>query len=376
MKKCFLSFISAVAFLAVVVGHSPAALAQAVVGTISNEAQLETIQIENGQLKKEIAALREQLQLRKEYSALREKLGTSTQPRSIAVSNASAAVSPAAAQTYAADFPAKAPVAPLVAPFRWTGFYVGANVGLAAGKSDNGWNTFASSAFITGPVAQICGINSIFATTSGALCISGNDNNTMVGAIGGLQAGYNWQVGSWLLGYETDIQFSSQKRNGAFTTYFIPPYTNLQNGPGSFSANYSEKLEWLGTTRVRAGFIAAERWVLYGTGGMAFGQVSTNGSATVTGVCGPSGICPFATWSNSDTRLGWVVGAGIEGAVNDRWTLRGEYLHVDLGTLTTNLNTLSVCPGPGCVGNVGPGSGTINSKITNEIVRVAVNYRL
>ena len=81
---------------------------------------------------------------------------------------------------------------------------------------------------------------------------------------------------------------------------------------------------------------------------------------------------------------GWTLGVGAEGAITGNWTWKVEYLHVDLGSVSTTFATL-----PGCFGgiliiggagaaNCAPalaGAGTIRSRITDEIVRVGINYR-
>jgi outer membrane immunogenic protein len=81
-------------------------------------------------------------------------------------------------------------------------------------------------------------------------------------------------------------------------------------------------------------------------------------------------------WSNGVTKLGWTLGVGAEGAFADNWSWKIEYLHVDLGTVDTTFSTLPGCFGgtPGC-STYGPGSGTIRSRVTDEIVRVGINYR-
>jgi outer membrane immunogenic protein len=108
--------------------------------------------------------------------------------------------------------------------------------------------------------------------------------------------------------------------------------------------------------------------------------VTVDGSATVTGFACPVPIgfqiCPLGAFSNGVTRGGWTVGGGVEGAVGDNWSLKVEYLYVDLGTVTTTFATLPGCfgiPG-GCIG-IAAGSGTISSRITDNIVRVGLNYR-
>src|SRR5262245_26778925 len=79
----------------------------------------------------------------------------------------------------------KAP--PLVAAYNWTGFYAGVNAGLGVGEHSTSLDILVPGAFherVTG---------------------------SPMGAIGGVQAGYNYQFGSWVLGVEADIQASGQQ---------------------------------------------------------------------------------------------------------------------------------------------------------------------
>ena len=273
----------------------------------------------------------------------------------------------------AADIPVKAPIAPVTAPYNWTGFYAGANVGYSWGRSNNDWDIFARDLGGGGP---LCAPAPGF-----AFCATGSDSNKLNGAIGGLQAGYNWQRGNYLIGIETDIQVSGQKGDGIFSDVYG---TNIffGNAPvtGTATAAYTEKLSWLGTLRGRVGF-AADRWLLYATGGLAYGRVKIDGSATADGlVGGVRSLVPLASFGNSVTKAGWTIGAGAEGVITGNWSWKVEYLHVDLGTVSTTFATLPGCyggfgaGGGGCTGYLA-GSGTIRSRITDEIVRVGINYR-
>src|SRR5215510_826528 len=95
----------------------------------------------------------------------------------------------------AADMPVKAPVAAMPVPYSWTGFYVGLNAGYSWGSSST--------------------TQSFRDTTSGAILSLSHTRFDMDGAIGGGQAGYNWQQQNWVFGVEADIQTSGQKGNGS-----------------------------------------------------------------------------------------------------------------------------------------------------------------
>jgi outer membrane immunogenic protein len=270
----------------------------------------------------------------------------------------------------AADMPVKAPIyrAPPAAVFSWTGLYVGGNVGYSWGRSSNDWDFYAPhlSVFLD-PACRPAGF---------AFCAAGSDSNKLAGVIGGLQAGYNWQSGQLLVGIETDIQASGRQGDRIFRA-------EVQRPPTIVEASYTQKLQWLGTARGRIGF-AVDRALLYATGGLAYGRVTITGSATATGdelaispPCDDTlGRCPFASWSIGVTKVGWSLGVGAEGAIGGNWSWKIEYLHVDLGQITTNFATVPGCFGtPSVCTPTRDGSGTIKSRITDEVVRVGVNYK-
>jgi outer membrane immunogenic protein len=199
---------------------------------------------------------------------------------------------------FAADLPRKA-TSP--APYSWTGLYAGLNAGY-------GW-----------------------ATSSGT---------TAKSAIGGAQAGYNWQTGNVVLGIETDIQATGQK---ATTTA----------SAGGVTITETDKASWLGTTRLRAGW-AADRWFFYGTGGVAYAKFKQDGTA--------SGLL-VGSYSGTNTKVGWTAGAGVEAAIANNWSWKLEYLYASFGGFT---NTYALTGG----------SITINyPRINENIVRTGLNYR-
>ena len=248
-----------------------------------------------------------------------------------------AAINPA----LAADFPVKAPkyVAPIVAPYSWTGFYVGGNVGYGWGNGDLTYNESAFGSF---------GL-----PTS----ISGSHN--LDGVIGGLQAGYNWQFDNrWVAGLETDFQWSGQKVSSTFSNNYT-----INTEGGNISGNLSSKLLWFGTVRGRLGVLATPAILVYATGGLAYGRVEASGSISDTFLGSTA-----ASWNfnSSTTKTGWTVGGGVEGAIpNTReWTWKVEYLYIDLG----NIN------GSGYDTDFG-GPYNWTAKFTDNIIRAGVNYR-
>lgn len=244
----------------------------------------------------------------------------------------------------AADLPRKAPVAPTIVPYNWTGFYVGVNAGYTWGP----WDA-SSNQIIFDP--------------------SATHDAKVNGALGGLQAGYNWQAGGWVYGLEGDIQITGAKDTDAWTAPGAPPI--IIEGPADFLPgpagggpmffSHEWKFPWFGTFRGRWGFLPAERWLLYVTGGLAFGEAKYNFTFSQ-----PGAVRLFNPYflSDSVTKVGWTVGAGTETAFANNWSAKLEYLYVDLGTRA--IDTVDVDGAP----------FHVEYKIRNHIVRVGLNYKL
>ncbi|HEX5210960.1 MAG TPA: outer membrane beta-barrel protein [Pseudolabrys sp.] len=137
------------------------------------------------------------------------------------------------------------------------------------------------------------------------------------GWVGGAQAGYNWQQGTWVYGVETDISGSGLK------TSLDGGLTSLNPCLGNF-ASTSAKVDWYGTVRGRAGW-TVDKFFFYGTGGLAYGHVDLNSTYNADGIT--------LTADTSSVRAGWVAGAGIEYMLRPDLALTLGYQYVDLGTL-------------------------------------------
>ena len=79
--------------------------------------------------------------------------------------------------------------------------------------------------------------------------------------------------------------------------------------------------------RARLGFTPLNDLLLYGTGGLAYGGVRNSASLALT----PLGDGNYAG-ATSETRVGWTAGVGGEYAFANSWSVKLEYLYVDLGT--------------------------------------------
>ena len=242
----------------------------------------------------------------------------------------------------AADLPArvytKAPV--FVEPaFNWSGFYLGVNVGYSWGSSSNS--------------------ETISRFSSGVPLFSSTSRNDVNGVIGGGQVGYNWQASNWLFGLEADIQGSGERGSSIFNC------VACDNDGTNITSNLTQKLNWFGTVRGRAGILVSPTVLLYGTGGLAYGEVQTGGTAT-------GGFVPLTVVlpGTSSTRAGWTAGGGIEGRIGGNWTAKLEYLYMDLGSVSAGPIALT-----GILVPVRTTGGlSYSSHFTDNILRVGVNY--
>jgi outer membrane immunogenic protein len=207
--------------------------------------------------------------------------------------------------TFAADLapmPAE-PVAPAYLPFTWTGGYVGVQVGYGWGdESDDQSEIFLDA-------------------------LEAADEFDMDGFLGGVHAGFNWQMGALVLGVEGDVEFSTYEGDADFNYVTAPDE--------GFAGTLSMESDWQASLRLRAGF-AIDRLLIYGTGGVAFADAelsSTGREYDDGGFFGP-------TLSDSDdqTLIGWTAGIGLEYAFTDNFTARVEGRYTDFGEDDFNID--------------------------------------
>jgi outer membrane immunogenic protein len=186
-----------------------------------------------------------------------------------------------ASSARAADVPRLQPAVPPYPTYNWVGPYIGVNLGYQWGS----------------------------ATNSGA---------SPSGLMGGVQGGFNWQLGQYVLGVESDLQ--------------------LSNADDMFAA-WKFSNPWFGTIRGRVGY-TMNNVMLYATFGLAYG-----GGTIETG----GGL------SESNTHVGWAAGGGMEVGLTPNWSAKAEYLFVDLSNQHYVL-----------FGNTG---------FESNLLRLGVNYR-
>jgi len=240
--------------------------------------------------------------------------------------------------------------APVLTAWSWAGPYIGANIGYSAGKSktDAAFSDF---------------------TTGAPLLATGSTDN-LNGAIGGIQGGYNWQWGNWVGGIEADVQISGQ---GATPSYLCPgavcnPGIVDFDAPVTATFDQGHKLDSFGTLRGRFGTTLTPDVMAYATGGLAVGSIRS--TVRLSGVGFDADGNPGAVINAVSVltqKTGWTVGAGLEGRLFGNVTGKIEYLYMDFGAISTSVaNPL----------NATPVTLSSNSRITDNIVRVGLNYKL
>jgi len=198
---------------------------------------------------------------------------------------------PASAADLGARPITKAPVAAPPPIFSWTGCYIGGNLGGKWSANDD-FNVNVASVPVVLP--------------SGAVVLFNNNGNSNNGAfIGGGQVGCQYQAGNWVFGIEGDFDGTNLKRNFVVQTNLAPFFF-----PGDA---FQVKNEWQASVRGRLGY-AWDRWMIYATGGVAFGQLEV--TAALVGL---------PIFQVDKTLTGWTVGGGFEYAFYNNWSFGVEY---------------------------------------------------
>ena len=244
---------------------------------------------------------------------------------------------------YPANYPAAVPYPAATAPFTFSGLYVGATVGGVLGGTK--YLETPSGAF--GPAA---------ASVAGV----GTSSTAPRGVLGGLELGYNWQFGHFVVGIETDFSGWDMSANSGMAALGTPPPA-FGLPPGSlitYSSSGTVTSNWLYTLRPRVGF-ANGNMLTYLTAGLAVTDLRFSKSITLgTGA-------PILTGSTSSTVVGWTAGGGVEYALSWNWFIKAEYLYASF----SNQNAAQV------VGAFPSLTGTATANLNANILRAGFDYR-
>jgi outer membrane immunogenic protein len=208
----------------------------------------------------------------------------------------------------AADLPTHKPApvfAPIAAaPFSWTGFYAGVQGGYAWDGEEIYTSNLSNFSYSLG----------------------------RTGGFGGALVGYDYQINNFVLGASAEYNFSDINGSAA-------PLPGIA---------FTTRVNSFGSADGRLGF-AFDRFLVYGTGGLAFGSI--NHSITLVGIQSDS----FSSYP-----VGYDYGGGVEYAFTNNWAASAEYRHYDFGKVNY-----------GAVGALGP-HHTIE---TLSVVKLALIYK-
>ncbi len=198
------------------------------------------------------------------------------------------------------------PPAPVLFYYNWTGFYVGGNLG---------------GAWASGTL------------TDSATGVSLSDSKS--GFIGGGQVGFNYQINSFVVGVEWDIDGTSlnASRTGALVTASANP-------------------DWVSTVAARFG-LAAGSWLYYAKVGGGWVNDHATVRNNITG----------ASLSGTNTSGGWLMGAGIEYGFAPNWSAKLEYDYLGLGTWQFNSTVFA------------PAADSLSVSRNIQMLKVGLNYR-
>jgi outer membrane immunogenic protein len=203
----------------------------------------------------------------------------------------------------------------------WSGFYVGAVVGGA-------WGDTKVHSTLTAPSGAI-----VSAPDLGVLNGLTSHDETTAGFTGGLEGGYNYRWGSWVIGGEVDWTALDLNNNSTKTAQ-----STVQPAI-SYSLQQSMKTDWMVTLRPRLGY-AYGPWLFYGTTGFAWAELKYN--ATLQDNRSPQNS---VSASSSSTKTGWAFGLGGGYAFTPQLSAKLEWLYADFGkvgsAVTTNFATIT-----------------------------------
>lgn len=191
----------------------------------------------------------------------------------------------------AADLPIKAPPAPVVTAYNWTGCYIGGHLG--GGWAHTSWSNTANT------------------TAFGDMVAGQSLSETNGGFIGGGQIGCNYQMQQFVIGIEGTIAGSTIKGDTNNTVF------------GAADDVFTNEVPVIATVVGRLGY-AWDNWLVYAKGGYAGGDVKFSVVDTV----GPN----TGAGSDSSWQSGWTVGGGVEYGFTPNWIFGVEYNYLDLGT--------------------------------------------
>ena len=227
----------------------------------------------------------------------------------------------------------------------WNGLYLGLNSGYA-------WSADNATTF------NYVGSGGGFVALSAAGALPAGFDLSSNGFMGGAQIGYNYQINDKLVaGIETDLE-GMAVGVGAANWFAASPITYVQGVRSQHS---------FGTVRGRAGFLVTPTLLVFGTGGLAYGEADLS-AAWFSPSRAPVLNAGGSAYGYQDMRTGWTGGGGVEWMFLPKWSAKVECLYYDLGAATTP-------PLQAVYGAKGQFSNaSYQARFNGDVVRAGVNY--
>ena len=232
----------------------------------------------------------------------------------------------------AADMPVKARPLPPPAPvFSWTGLYIGFHAGLGWGESNNTVLENDNNLFPQGHV----------------------NHNEFNGFLGGVQVGYNYQFGLWVVGVEGQFSWANIDGDSRQEAVLL----------ANRHVETHNEVNWVTTATGRLGYSAGPL-LIYVKGGAAWADFETTRSRTIR----TSTFEVLSDINGGETRSGWTVGVGAEWAFAGNWSFKAEYNFLDFGTERVTRSGANFVTGD-------PVTRFRDAETELHIVKVGINYR-
>jgi outer membrane immunogenic protein len=297
---------------------------------------------------------------------------------------ASVATATIAGSALAADLPSRRAPPPAFVPppvMTWTGAYIGVNGGGIWTNSNNVITTATDFGAVAFPT-----VSTAAAAAAGNIIPTRRNTNFLVGGTWG----YNWQWNNVVLGTESDFQGifgcnNNNNNNGGFglgnnnnncggTAIGIAPIAGAPGFNVLSQQTVNRRLDYLSTSRVRAGFLVTPSLLIYATGGVAIGHVRVDSSIISSVTPPPFALNPGVSFANySQLKAGFIGGGGLEWMFLPNWSVKAEALYYDLGRSTLNQNLVSTTAAGVVLSNTGTQTSWRNNGV---IARAGINYHL
>jgi len=233
--------------------------------------------------------------------------------------------------------------------FAWTGWYAGMNAGWIRSQTDS--KLTRTTGLLVPPISDL---------------LPRSLSNDQDGFLAGLTLGYNQKMGAaFVAGIESDIAYTDIDGGSTRSITGITGIVGITD-PVTGTTTVSQEMNWFGTVRARAGWLASQQMLLYVTGGLAYADLDTRISVTAVDDTGATVLVPAGSGKSSEWKAGWTVGGGMEWLLGNKTTIKSEYLYYDLND-TSVTGSSSQFPGS---------AATYKNENTGHIVRMGLNVAL